>query len=164
MDTSEKKDIVIEVPTIHIDVTDMAPSVYHASAKEYYECYISYSKPRRKYSPVPYTLLFCTIELELKASLLKYLEKGPSYAKKFGHHFVDVYKNLNPNDKILTDEEFEMLKKSDLICSNKEFEYFLPIAFLSSKYMPDVKMLEKIAFKLIEHGDKIHSYDLKESV
>ncbi len=157
MNTDRRQDIVIEIPTGHLDLTDIIPSKYHASAGEYYNCYINYIKPERTYSPVPYTLLLYAIELELKASLLKYVRKGSAYAKKYSHNFIKLYENLCSDDKILTSEEFEVLKKAGSIWSDKKYGYFLPIAILSHEYMPDLKILETITVKLIDHGNKIHN-------
>ncbi len=142
------KDIRIEVPTL---VLNMGADAYHHYAKEYYDYYVDYPKPRPKFSPVPYTLLFHSIELELKSLLLK-SGKKKSEVRKYNHKLIEAYDALCNADKILTLEEVDKLKKSTPILLKKDYEYFLPIASLSLKYMPDLSMLDNVARKLLNHN------------
>jgi len=107
------KDIRIEVPTL---VLNMGADAYHHYAKEYYDYYVDYPKPRPKFSPVPYTLLFHSIELELKSLLLK-SGKKKSEVRKYNHKLIEAYDALCNADKILTLEEVDTFERinSDLV-------------------------------------------------
>ncbi len=153
------KDVRIEVPIAHMDLTDRIPSAYHTWAIDYYAYYSSNTQTQLRFSPVPYVLLFNVIELELKASFLQSTGKGSLGAKKFNHRLYDAYESLDTKDKILTPDEVDMLKQAQKVLENehKAFSYFLPIALLTDHHMPELKQLELVAKKLVEYGERLGS-------
>jgi hypothetical protein len=146
------KDVIIKVLPVEIN---MSSEAFHFYAIDYYECYAEYLKKGR-FSPVPYTLLFHVIELEIKSLLLK---SGERKVRHYTHDLIKAYNALNPADKILTSTEIELLRKSTPLLLKKDFQYFLPIALFDSKYMPDLKQLDVIAVKLIQHNNLTYKYE-----
>src|SRR4030042_287054 len=146
MDTEDKmaKYKKIIVPT---GQPNMRPEAYHYYAKEYYDCYLKCWKRRRSYSPVPYTLLFHTVELEIKSFLLKSGKSNSEVKRFYSHDLIMAYNDLDLSDNILTHEEVETLRQATSILNNKEFQYFLPEAIFESQSMPDLKKLDDMAVK-----------------
>ena len=135
----------------------MRPVAYHYYAQEYYNTYIKSGKRRKSYSPVPYTLLFHAIELELKSFLLKTGKSNADLKKKpYRHNLINIYSDIKHSDKILAPGEVEVLKQSTKLLCDKEFQYFLPDALFSKlrqNKIPTLKDLNAIAVKLIQHGE-----------
>jgi hypothetical protein len=69
-----------------------------------------------------------------------------------------AYDAIVPINQKLSDQEVEALHKAEPITSKQDYKYYLPSAILNPDYMPDLKLLERIASKLIEQGNGIHPY------
>lgn len=136
---------------IKINIT---PRAFHMWAEHYYKCKQDF-KPPSKFSPVPYFLLCRAIELELKS---RHLHKFPAQhiKTKYDHHLLKSYKDLDINQKTLSDLELTTLKLADKIYSKeKGFEYFQPQhALVGYSTFPDLNTLDTIAIKLLTEGKK----------
>ena len=88
--------------------------------------------------------------MELKSRHL--VTKSQSQVKSdYWHNLEDAYNDLEPEQRILSVLEFQILKKSSEIYSAKDFEYFVPAdALRGNNRYPDINLLESIAKKLIE--------------
>ncbi len=127
---------------------NLSPDAFHLWATHYYKCKQDFQSPD-SFSPVPYFLLCRAIELEIKARHLK--AKRQSQVKaQYWHNIIRAYEDLNHADKILSENELDVLKRANEIYSSKGFEYFMPIDALTgySRY-PDLHALDAITFKLI---------------
>lgn len=142
-------DYCIKPETGYVPIT---PDAFHDWARQYLICRRSLVAAAG-YSPVPYFLLCRSIELEMKARLLK--EQGwPPNVKAvkdgFGHHLIMAYNALPATQRILTTADINALTAADRIYSSKGFEYFqLEQAVNGFADVPPLAALDAVAEKLL---------------
>ena len=140
---------IVVTPVTH--PIKMPEEPFHKWAKQFLKCKreLKTSYPNES-SPIPYYLLCHAIELEIKARLSK-TKSWKELKKDFCHDLMKAYNALdNSQQKILSDEDIEILKKVNLIYMEKGFEYILPFDLLTkNRRYPDLALLDSIASKLI---------------
>jgi hypothetical protein len=150
----EMTDTRIDPP---LGVEDFSSPSFHRWAFHYYKCRQDFQQPH-KFSPVPYALLCRVIELELKSRLLKLTprqKKGTRQQKMrndFGHNLEKAYKALPADQKVLTDDEREVLRKANAVYDDeKGFDYIrAKDAGSAYKRFPDPARLDAVAKKLLQ--------------
>jgi len=126
-----------------------AANFFSRCAKDYYWLKQKFQSPGR-FSPVPYFLLCRAIELGIKARHLRTLKQS-EVKKRFWHHLVRAYKDLDRHDQILSSSEFAVLKiAEDIYNEDKGFTYFSPNALITGfRRYPKLQELDCVAKKLI---------------
>lgn len=140
-------DVVVEPATAHVR---LSPDGYHLFALDYYNAYLSFARPPDRLSPVPYSLLCQSIELELKS---RHLRANPetTVGDKFGGHKLDrTYSQLPEEEKLLTAEQVQTLRKAAKAYDRKMFHYWQPKPALRGyRDFPDLTELDTIARALL---------------
>lgn len=137
--------IVVEVGAGFVN---LSPDAFHRWAEHYYKCKQDFEPPHR-FSPIPYFLLCRAIELDIKARHL-IQKRQPEVKEDFGHDLRNAYEDLDADQKILDDAEFELLCAASAIYADKGFEYFNPEDALTGySRFPELDQLDHVATKLI---------------
>ena len=93
---------------------------------------------------------FRSIELSIKSRLLKNNNQF-EVKKNFRHNLIKAYKSLKKEDKVLSREEVEELKKANTKYHAKGFEYFMiDDALRGYEEYPNLTILDTIAEKLLK--------------
>ena len=144
--------MVNTVIEVSVGFVNLSPDAFHMWAQHYYKCKQDFEPPHR-FSPVPYFLLCRAIELDIKARHL--IRKRQSEVKTdFGHELRKSYEYLDSDQKILDDDQFELLCAANAIYANKGFKYFNPEHALNGySNFPDLAQLDSVAEKLISAYD-----------
>ncbi|MCX6011346.1 MAG: hypothetical protein NT134_03680 [Chloroflexi bacterium] len=130
---------------------NLSPDAFHRLATHYLKCRQDFQCPS-KFSLLPYFLICRTIELEIKARILRRMTRY-EVKKNFGHDLAEAYDALDPADKTLNQKEEHTLRVASVIYKDKRFEYFDPEDALTGyKRLRDLdlELLDSIANKLIE--------------
>jgi hypothetical protein len=145
-------DVTVYVQGVELNVS---PDAFHIYAGHYYKCKQDFKPPDDYFSTLPFFLLCRSIELELKARLLRYWRQS-RVKSKISHRLLDAYNALDTQEQNLSQSELAVLTEADAIYSRKGFEYFVPTDALTgfSRY-PDLEKLDAIAKKLIDSGSKM---------
>jgi hypothetical protein len=131
---------------------NLAPDAFHIYAMHYYKCKRDFTPPDAYFSPIPYFLLCCAIELEIKARHLKRLTQS-EVKDKFGHRLLKAYKALDVQEQILSQNDLAVLTTADELYRKTDLAYFNPVHALKAfSQFPDLDMLDTIAKKLINSG------------
>lgn len=127
---------------------NLAPNAFHILATHHYKCRQDF-KPPHRFSPVPYFLLCCAIELELKSRHPRTITQE-EVKKKFSHDLVKAYKSLPESDQCLDKKELSLLRKANSIYPKKGCEYIKgEDALTGYRRFPDLELLDNVARKLI---------------
>ena len=144
------KGVTIHAQTGH---KNLSPVIFRNTARDFFKCYLDFKPQGKHISPVPYFLCCRAIEMAFKAIHLE-LNNRKFVRKEFGHDLIKSYKKLDKAHQNLTIDELNLLTKANngyigKDHTSKGFEY-LPIIYLEpgSKYLPDLKALEKLARKI----------------
>jgi hypothetical protein len=129
----------------------LPPEPFHNWATQFLNCSRDLTPPPPdEFSPVSYYLLCHAIELEIKSRLSKTID-WKRLKKEYCHDLIKAYNALNLSDQILSDEDKDVLKKTNVIYKGKGFEYIIPInAVTGYRKCPKLELLDSIASKLIE--------------
>ena len=141
-------DITIKLETGHIN---LSPVAFRLWAQDYYECYLSFVEKQQKFSPVPFFLCCRAIELALKA---KHLEtKSQNDVKDlYRHDLIKSYEALDPEQRVLSSEEFDLLRAVNGIYCSKAFEYFNVMdAGTGFQRFPDLAELNALTRRIVEY-------------
>lgn len=139
--------LTITPDTVHLKIS---PDGYALWSRHFYE--FSQAHTPSGFSPVPYFLLCCSIELALKGKLL--VTMGTEKVRKIGHDLMKAYSFLPLTDQSLNEAELKCLEAANAIYGKKGkvggFHYFhIPHALKGYKEYPDLGLLTAIARKLI---------------
>ena len=137
---------------IHIGVghSRVGGVTFKVWGEQFFSAYKTMDK--RLNSPVPYFLLYRSLELFLKAIHLR--EKSHRKVRsEYGHDLVGSYNNLPESYKCLSDDQFAVLVRCNEFYSKKGFEYLTP-EFLVETYsgfynIPELTKLEQIVEKVL---------------
>ena len=148
-----KMNMIIVPETAHIN---LSANGYHFWAIEYRKYAKLAISSTKQFSPVPYSLLYHAIELEIKAKIIRRGMSPADAKEKFQHNIFRAYEALDASEKTLDKKEESTLKKATAIQKQdsdkraKRFEYFYPLdALRGYRGFPDLKSMVSIADKLI---------------
>ena len=126
---------------------NISPYGFQLAARDFFKCFLDFEKPDRP-SVVPYFLCCRAIELALKSLHLE-TQNRSEVKNNYRHNLIKSYDDLPAEKRILSTEEYRVLKQADKIYSNKEFEYFsVSDAATGFKRYPNLDALGKLARKL----------------
>jgi len=138
-------------------------------SKDFLDAAKGYKQPPKRFSPVPYFLYCLSIELALKAFLIKKGTQVSNLRECYGHNLKRTLKRTN--DLGLSDivaisaEQEKEISKANKHYAYKErggFEYFHPSTIgRGNKTLPDLSSLEKTAVDLVNKLDLFFRNPLK---
>jgi len=127
---------------------DLAPDAFEKWAAHYLQCEADYSG--NGFSPARYFLLCRAIELAIKSIHLNKMGQ-PEVKYRYGHDIFKAYEELPNEYRILSEDEWKLLKKASEIYDGKQFEYFEPEDALTGySRFPSLRHLQALARKLVE--------------
>jgi len=143
-------DVVIEVPTAHIDI---GPFGFYRYADEYHQA-ANAIIPRNSFSPVPYYLYCRSLELGLKAYLLTKGLSQKDLKLIFGHNLTKLLNKAKRKGllRIFSIErtEEEVIRNANVYYKSKALEYFdLYRAGTGYRDLPELTELAKITSNLL---------------
>ena len=141
-------DYTIKAEPGHIN---LSPVVFRRLARDYYKCYLSFAEKQQGFSAVPFFLCCRAIELGLKA---KHLETKSQKDVKhvYSHDLIKSYGDLDLKQRVLSPEEFDLLRAANEIYCSKEFEY-LNVYDVGTGYkrFPDLTKLDALTRRIVEY-------------